>query len=111
MADEITSQQPVSIPMQAIPLAATPQKNILEQTLGDILQNNPQAQQMIIQSMGISQENFAQMLSSAQQNNMMQMKIGDLFKNGVVQQAVMQQNGQPLPQKTSFLDKVKSWFR
>lgn len=131
MADEITSQQQVSIPVQAAPLSVNPQKNILDQTLGDLLQNNLQAQQMITKSMGISQENFQQMVNSAQQNNMMHMKIGDLFKNGIVQQQQVQltpqqmqqlQNGtlspqqllqqaQPVQQKTSFIDKVKSWFK
>lgn len=83
MADEISPQQPVS------------QKNIMDQTLGDLLGNNPQAQQMITQSMGVSQQQFQQMLGQAQQNNMMHMKIGDLFKSGVVQQAQMIQ-GQPV---------------
>jgi hypothetical protein len=90
------TNQSVLIPTQAVPLAANPQQNILDQTLGDILQTNPQAQQMITKSMGISQEKFQEMLSSAQQNNLMQMKVSDLFKNGIVQQAqgvVMQ--GQP----------------
>lgn len=84
MANEISSKQ--SIP----PTPNTPHVSILDQTLGDILQNNPQAQQMITTSMGISHEKFQEMLTSAQQNNMMHMKIGDLFKSGIVQQAVQQ---------------------
>lgn len=128
------------IPHHTITQASTQQSNgILDQTLGDVLQNNPRAQQMIMQSMGISQEKFQEMLGSAKQNNMMDMKIGDLFNNGIVQQAVMQQNDsgqqmqvtpeqlqqlqngtlspeellqvQQVPQKISFFDKVKSWFK
>lgn len=97
MADATTPQQPVTVPVQAVPLSINPGQNLLDQTLGDLLQNNPQAQHMITQSMGITQENFQQMLASAQQNNLMHMKISDLFKNGIVQQAqgvVVQ--GQPM---------------
>jgi hypothetical protein len=148
-----------TIPLQTAPVTGGPKQNILEQSLGDILQNNPQAQKMIMQSMGISQEKFQQMLTSVQQNNMMHMKIGDLFKSGIVNQAVQQnsgkqpQNGEALimssgpmqfvqkqqmqvtpeqlqqmqngtlsplqlvqqstdtGQKTSFIDKLKSWFK
>jgi hypothetical protein len=156
MTDDITSPQ-------TVPPANT-KHNIFDQTLGDILISNPNAQQMIMKSMGISQEKFQSMLSSAQQNNLMHMKIGDLFKNGIVQQAVQQypaeggkvsqmnaeqiplavsdpvqiiqqqqvqvtpeqmqqlQNGilfpqqllqqaQPIQQKTSILEKVKSLFK
>lgn len=135
---------------QANPVSVNPKQNILDQSLGDILQNNSQAQQMIMQSMGLSQEKFQQMLTSIQQNNMMHMKISDLFKSGIVNQAVKQypgqvqqgplqfvqkqqiqltpqqmqqlQNGTLSPQqlveqtqssgqKTSFIDKLKNWFK
>jgi hypothetical protein len=107
MASEDTTQQ--QVPAQAIPLQVNQQKNILDQTLGDILQNNPQAQQMIMNSMGISQEKFQGMLASAQQNNLMHMKISDLFKNGIVQQAqgvVMQ--GQPAQLNLQQMQQISS---
>lgn len=159
MAHDTTSQ-PNSPDSQTSSLQQTSHTNILNQSLEDILTNNPQAQQMIMKSMGISEEKFQQMLGSAGQNNMMNMKIGDLFKEGIVQQAIQQypsagsgqsanglvsamvsepiqlgqqvqvtpeqmqqlQNGalssqqllqqsQPTQQKTSFLDKVRNWFK
>jgi len=161
MAHDTTSQ-PNSPDSQTSSFQQTSHTNILNQSLEDILTNNPQAQQMIMKSMGISEEKFQQMLGSAGQNNMMNMKIGDLFKEGIVQQAIQQypsagsgqssnanglvsamvseliqlgqqvqvtpeqmqqlQNGalspqqllqqsQPTQQKTSFLDKVRNWFK
>jgi len=107
MTDEKSVQQPGSIPVAAIPISS--KGNILDQTLGEILQNNPQAQQMITNSMGISQENFQKMVGSAKQNNLMQMKISDLFKNGIVQQAVQQYPvGQVTQQDTNKMSMVVS---
>lgn len=88
MAEENTVQ-----PVATIPLSVNPKQKILDQSLGEILQSNPQAQQMIMQAMGISQEKFAQMVDSAQQNNIMHMKISDLFKSGIVNQAVTKYQG------------------
>lgn len=88
-------------------------QGMLDQTLGEILQSNPQAQQMIIQSMGITSEQFEQMRSQAQGSQMMQMTIRELIEKGAVQQAI---SGQIVsPQNTtptnSFLDRIKSWFK
>lgn len=129
---------PVPTPQQ------TPHHGILEQTLGEILESNPHAQNMIKKSMGISDEKFQEMLTSAQQNNLMHMTVRDLFSNGIVQQAVNQQqqftkqqqvqvtpeqmqqlqegklsvedvqslSQQTTPQQSSsFLDKVKEFFK
>ena len=108
---------------------ATPEsrEGFLDQTFGEVLQTNPQAQQLIMQSMGLTPEKFQEMLNSAKDNNMMHMKIRDLLNNDQVQQAVMQQQGSseqlqqtvdgngaivtPTQQKTSFLDTLRSWFK
>jgi len=60
---------------------------ILNQTLGDILRNNPQAQNMVMQALRISPEQLQQMLAVTGNDPRMNMSIGDLFKTGVVQQA------------------------
>jgi hypothetical protein len=102
---------------------------ILDQTLGELLQSNPQAQGVVMNAMHISPDQLQQMLSQTGNNAMMQMKIGDLFKNGIVQKAMVQsgqatpeqlqqvneianaQQGTPQPsQKTSLLQKVKGLF-
>jgi hypothetical protein len=81
MSDEVTTNpDPSSVPPQ-------PTQGILNKTLGDILQSNPQAQNLVMKSMGISQQQLQQMLSQAGGNPMMNMPIADLFKNGIVQQA------------------------
>ena len=67
-------------------------EDILNKSLTDVLKNNPQAQTMVMQSMGINQQQLQSMLSQAASNPMMNMPISELFKNGVVQQAV-QMNG------------------
>lgn len=103
--------------------------NILNMTLGQILNNNPSAQNMIMQSMGLNQEQFQQMLSSAGNNQMLNMTVSDLFKNGTITQAMqikpeqLQQiinnpAGQiqelpnlTLPQKQTFLQKLRNLFR
>lgn len=97
-----------------------PQKQgIMDQTLGEILNTNPQAQNIIMQTMHLTPEKFQEMVQTAETNPMMNMKISDLLKNGVVQQAIENQ-GQvspdqltqtaAVPQKTSLLDKIKKWF-
>ena len=84
MQDQTAQQQ---TPQQEV----QPQDHaIVDQTLGELLQNNPQAQQMIMKAMGISQEKFQEMLSAAKDNELMHMKIEDLFKSGIVQKAVEQ---------------------
>jgi len=67
-------------------------EDILNKSLSDVLMNNPQAQSMVMKSMGINQQQLQSMLSQAAGNPMMNMPISDLFKNGIVQQAV-QLNG------------------
>lgn len=89
-------------------------QGMLDQTLGQVLQNNPQAQQTIIQAMGITAEQFEQMRGQAQGSQMMDMTIRELIENGTVQQAVAGESEATQPQilqSTSFLDKIKSWFK
>jgi hypothetical protein len=73
------------------------QPAILNQTLGQLLQSNPQAQNLVMQSMGINPQQFEQMLQMSGNNQMMNQTIGDLFKNGTMQQA-MQVNPQQIQQ-------------
>lgn len=153
MVDDIT---PPSAPQ-------TPHHGILDKTLGEILHNNAQAQDMVMKAMRISPGQLQEMLQSAGNNQLMNMTIRDMFKNGIIQQAAsghfsdqtiqqgqavkvtpeqMQlltnamQNGQQVtpeqfqqitgqdvqdgqmtqavevqPQKQSFLDKVKGFFK
>lgn len=91
-------------------------KGILDQTLGELLSAHPDAQQKVMSSMNITPEKLQEMLSLTKENPMMQMKIGDLFKNGIVGQAVVQnqQITTVLPaqnmQKPSLLEKIRLWF-
>lgn len=75
-------------------------RKILDQTLGEVLQNNIQAQQMIMNAMHITPQQFQEMLNSTASNaasaGIMDMKIGDLFKNGVFQQATAMNQGMPM---------------
>lgn len=76
-----------------------PNTKILDQTFGEVLQNNPQAQQMIMRSMGIDEQQFQQMLGAAANNPMMHQTIGNLFKSGFFQQGqAMQLNPQQFQQ-------------
>lgn len=75
------------------------QPKILDQTLGEVLQNNPQAQGIVMNAMNITPQQLQEMLGSTGNNPYMNMKISDMFKNGVFQQA-MQMNpgmGQGMP--------------
>lgn len=107
---------------------------ILGKTLGEVLQNNDHAQGMIMKAMQITPQQFQEMFQKTGSNQLMNMTIGDLFKNGVVQQAtgqpqplspdqvdtlmqgeqVVVSNPEALTQtpvpKQSFIDKVKSFF-
>src|SRR5438046_1135204 len=91
--------------------------SILNMTLGELLNNNSTAQNMVMQSMGVNQQQFQQMLSSAGNNQMMNMTISDLFKNGTLSQAMqvnpaqIQQmlsnpNGQAIPMQAVALGKI-----
>lgn len=92
-----------------IPVKQNPQlihQNILNQTLGQLLQNNQQAQGTVMQAMQISPQQLQQFLSMTGSNQLMNMTIGDLFKNGTMTQAVgqaMQVNPQQLQQLLSSL--------
>jgi len=117
MTDETTPSLGAQLPFDP---SIQPHQGILDQSLAQVLRDNPRAQQMIMQSMGIPQEKFQEMLFAAQQNDMMHMKIRDLFASGIVKNAVMQQSVSQedtqqvesnQTQKFSFLDKIKSWFR
>ena len=110
--------------------------DILHQTLGELLRNNTQAQNLIMKSMQLNPEQFQELLTKTNNNPMMNQTIGELFKNGTMQQAASQggqvshdqiqqvvstlqtQNVQqqaPLPQppaeKPSFLQKLKGLFK
>lgn len=77
---------------------------ILHKTLGEVIQSNPHAQDMIMKAMKISPEQFQEMLTKTENNQLMNMTIGDLFKNGVVSQATGQK--QPLsPEQVDALMK------
>jgi hypothetical protein len=134
MADEIKPQenmlsgtgQPAA---QVDPSGLHP--SILNQTLGQLLQQNNQAQGVVTQAMQISPQQLQQLLGLTGNNQLMNMTIGDLFKNGFVRQAsavstqqmqqivgnVTSQNPQQvlqaitLPQKQSFFQKLKNLFK
>jgi hypothetical protein len=140
MADEIPVQ--VNAPTNSDNGQAGAQVNssqihptILNQTLGQLLQQNNQAQGVVMQAMQINPQQLQQLLSMTGNNQLMNTTIGDLFKNGFVQQAqgqmgsvspqqlqqivgaVTSQNpqqimqGVALPQKQSFFQKLKNLFR
>jgi hypothetical protein len=91
MADNPT-QVPPSTGDHALPLnVSAQQQGILDQTLGEVLKSNPQAQGMVMQAMHLSPEKFQQLLTMTNNNAMMNTKIRDLFSSGVVQQAMAQQ--------------------
>jgi hypothetical protein len=75
---------------------------ILHKTLGEVIQSNSHAQDMIMKAMKISPEQFQEMLQKSEGNQLMNMTIGDLFKNGVVSQAT----GQPQPLSSEQVDKL-----
>jgi len=68
---------------------------ILNQTLGELLRNNSQAQGVIMKQMHISPEQFQQLLKMTGNNQMMNMTIGDLFKNGMFQKAAQMNQVSP----------------
>ncbi|MEK7570986.1 MAG: hypothetical protein AAB553_01815 [Patescibacteria group bacterium] len=78
---------------QQIQSSQSQSSGILQQTLGELLKNNTHAQGMVMQAMRITPAQLQQMLSATSNNQLMQMPIGDLFKNGMVQQVVSQQSG------------------
>lgn len=73
---------------------------ILNQTLGELLQNNTHAQGMVMKAMQISPEQLQQMLAVTGNNQFMNMTIGELFKNGFMQQAATGQMVQLSPQQS-----------
>lgn len=78
---------------QQLPPNVNPQhQGILDQTLGGVLHSNPQAQNIVMKSMNLSQEQFQQLLGKTDNNQLMNMKVRDLFSSGVVQQALATQN-------------------
>ena len=84
------SVNPQSIPsINPNPVLLHP--NILNQTLGELLQNNNQAQGIVMQAMQVTPQQMQQLVTMAGGNKLMNMSIGELFKNGFVQQAVAQQ--------------------
>ena len=121
-------QEGVSAMPQLSELHQPQHAKILDQTLGELLQSNQQAQGVVMNAMQINPQQLQQMLTQTGNNQMMQMKIGDLFKNGIVQKAMVQSgratpeqmqqiqniaNAQSSsqPQQRSFLNTIKSWFK
>ncbi len=91
-------QLPQTPPDQQIPInEATMHHGILDQTLGEILHKNPQAQGIVMKGMNLNTEQFQQLLTKTDDNALMQTKVRDLFTSGVVQQAIQQHNAQALP--------------
>ena len=93
-----------TIPFNSNPLPTAPSQppmqpnhGILNMTLGQLMQNNPTAQNMVMKGMNISPQQFQQMLNMTGNNQMMNQTIGDLFKNGTMTQA-MQVNPQQFQQ-------------
>ena len=107
------------------------QKPILKQTLGELLQTNPQARELIMRTMNVDPAQLQQMINSANDNPMMNQTIGELFKNGTMQKAASRQKqvqvspdqmqqimttlfsdlqNQPQQEKPSFLQKLKNLF-
>lgn len=95
MAEEQGNQ--VNVPNNQMPQQTIqqPHKGILDQTFGEILQSNPQAQQLIMRTMGLDQQKFQEMLGAAEGNPIMNQKIGDLFKSGFFRQAQSMQQVSP----------------
>ncbi|MGH7203628.1 MAG: hypothetical protein ACREHC_04260 [Candidatus Levyibacteriota bacterium] len=102
-------------------------QDMLDQTLGEVLQSNPQAQQMVIRSMGITPEKFEEMRGMAQGSNMMQMTLRELIEKGVVQPSSQTDNSAESAQQMTtntatpqdllvqqgktLLNKAKGWFK
>ncbi len=100
---------------------------ILDKTLGEIIKNNSQAQTIVMKSMKINAEQLQQMLRTTKDNQLMNMTVRDMFKNGVILQAISstrslksseqtqpsgQTPNQTAPQqKQSMLQKLKGLFR
>lgn len=68
---------------------------ILDKTFGEVIQNNPQAQNIVMKAMNINAQQLQEMIAKTSQNQLMHMTIRDMFKNGVMQQAASAQ-GQSL---------------
>lgn len=68
-------------------MANDPHPGILNTTLGNLIQNNDQARALIMKSMQITPEDLNRLVSTSENNQMMNMTIGDLFKNGLFQKA------------------------
>ena len=106
-------------------------QGIVHQTLGDLLKTNTQAQNLIMKSMNLSPDQFQQLLTKTNNNPLMNQTIGELFKNGTMNQAAVQ-GGQidpshvqqivttlqtqqlPVQQesaKPSFVQKIKNLFK
>jgi hypothetical protein len=117
MAEERTISNNQNIPVfQTVQPQVHP--NILNMTLGELLNHNATAQNMIMQSMGINQSQFQQFLNSAGNNQMLNMTVSDLFKNGTIAQAMQVKPEQlqqipniTLPPKQSFFQKLRNLFR
>lgn len=82
MSEDIPAQQP-------------PPHGILDKTFGEVIQNNPQAQNIVMKAMNINAQQLQEMIAKTSQNQLMHMTIRDMFKNGVMQQAASAQ-GQSL---------------
>jgi hypothetical protein len=85
-----------------------PHTGILEMTLGQILNTNPTAQNLIMEAMNINQDQFRQLLESANNNQMMNMTIRDLFQNGSIAKAIA--TTQTPATKPILIQKIKKLF-
>lgn len=78
----------------------------LDKTFGEIIQNNKQAQNIIMNTMHIDQQRFQEMLQSTGNNELMSMTIRDMFKNGIMQQAASSQTVQITPGQMQQLNET-----
>lgn len=99
---------------------------ILDKTLGEIIKNNSQAQTIVMKSMKINAQQLQEMLMTTKDNQLMNMTVRDMFKNGVILQAInstrsLKSNGQTEQpgqtpnqtapqQKQSMVQKLKGLF-
>lgn len=78
---------PDEINQPPVPQVDPQQHGILDKTLGEILQGNPQAQNLVMKAMHIDAAQLQKMVQSTGDNQLMNMKIRDMFSSGIMQQA------------------------
>lgn len=99
MSDDITANPPVS--------PGVPEHHgFLDKTFGEVIQNNPQAQDIIKNAMHIDQQKLQEMLHATGSNELMNMSIRDMFTNGIMQQAASSQTIQVTPEQIQQLNEA-----